>query len=82
MADGGLSQLYYGTADGSTRSRAIGPTFPYTGRKGFDFSPDGRQIILALTSGTHIIDVETGEVTTLDLVVGDGFAPAWQRLAP
>lgn len=77
-----VSQLCYGTLDGSTPSVAIGPPFTYQDRTGFDFSPDGQQVILALQSGTRIIDVVTGEVERPDLVNGDASVPIWQRLAP
>ena len=44
----GNSQLVYAPVDGSQPSRSIGPEFYYQNRTGFDFSPDGNQVILSL----------------------------------
>jgi dipeptidyl aminopeptidase/acylaminoacyl peptidase len=75
----GLSQLVYAPVDGSRPSRFIGPEFYYQNRTGFDFSPDGKQVVLSLVGKNEVIDVATGEATELP---GIKTQVGWQRLAP
>jgi len=79
---GGDSWLCHGTLDGSRATTPIGPAYDYTERKGFTISPDGRKVLLALTHGSRIIDVDSGQATPVGILSSDEAAPAWQRLAP
>ena len=71
-------QLFYGPVDGSKPSVPIGPSYYYTTRDGYDFSPDGTKVYLSKGS-TSIIDVDSGLTTELKGVADE---PGWQRLAP
>lgn len=75
---GGIQQLRYGPVDGSAEGRFIGPKFSYTSLLGFDFSPDGKQVILSMMGKTLAIDVATGDATELKDIPT---TPYWQRLA-
>jgi len=75
----GISQLVYAPVDGSQPGRFIGPEYYYQNRTGFDFSPDGTEVILSLTGKNVAIDVATGDSTNLPNVKTQ---PGWQRLAP
>ena len=73
------SQLVVGPVDGSRPGVAMGPTFSYKDENDFAFSPDGTKVILTVNDSTSIIDVATGETTTL---AGIPSYPSWQRLPP
>jgi hypothetical protein len=77
--EGPLPGLTYVPVDGSLPGRSIGPEFSYLDRQGFDFSPDGQQVLLYLTGRTIAIDVDSGEWTNLTDIKT---VPSWQRLAP
>ncbi len=74
------AQLVLGPADGSGPTRNIGPSYAGQDRAGYDFSPDGRKIMLTIgdPAVTLLIDVATGEAVATPIPV----LPNWQRLAP
>jgi Tol biopolymer transport system component len=76
----GLNQLIIAPVDGSQPGRAIGPSYYYGSRQGFDFSPDGTKVYLTTTAGTSIIDV-AGDAT-VETPASILTVPSWQRLAP
>lgn len=67
--------------DGSSPPVPVGPGYSYMYRTGFDFSPDGKELILALDlpGKSVIIDLATQETTEVPAVTGYW---GWQRLAP
>ena len=73
------SQLVVGPVDGSRPGVAIGPTFSYKDDDAFAFSPDGTKIVLTVNDTTSILDIATGETTTLPGITS---YPSWQRLRP
>jgi Tol biopolymer transport system component len=74
------AQLVIGPGDGSGPTREIGPSYAGQDRAGYDFSPDGRKIMLTIGDPgvTWIIDVATGDSVATPIPV----LPNWQRLAP
>jgi Tol biopolymer transport system component len=72
-------QLFVVPADGSADPRALTEVTP--GGASHEFSPDGTKVMLnQFGSETLLIDVESGEATTLPDTID---APAtWQRQAP
>ena len=74
------AQLVIGPADGKPPARDIGPAYASQPQHGYDFSPDGRKVILTLGDPgvTWVIDVASGEKVTTIIPV----FPSWQRLAP
>ena len=78
--DGGATHhLVYAPLDGSGPSVQIGPSYPNANRYGFDFSPDGADVILSLNGKTSLIDVTTDAATEMPDIPA---SPGWQRLAP
>ena len=81
---GNETQAYAQPVDGSRPATPVGPIYA-NGRTGFDFSPDGSQVILVANSGaggameTSITDMATETTTTV--LPGIEELPSWQRLA-
>jgi hypothetical protein len=70
-----------GPADGSPSARTIGPGYAGQSQHGYDFSPDGRKVMLTLGDDpavTWLIDVARGEKVATAIPV----FPSWQRVAP
>ncbi len=74
------AQLVIGRADGKPPARKIGPSYAGQDQHGYDFSPDGRKVMLTLGDPgvTWVIDVASGEKVAMTIPV----FPNWQRLAP
>ena len=81
IAGEGANRLVIAPVDGTAPSREVGP--PLEGRdQGFDWSPDGRTIVLTLGSPgqTWLIDVASGVGTPAAQPMPN--LPSWQRIAP
>ena len=66
--------------DGGSPARAIGPKYNGQHSAGYDFSPDGTQVLLTTETSlqTYLIDVTTGVGTQTTWGTTD--FPGWQRL--
>jgi Tol biopolymer transport system component len=74
------SQLVIGPVDGKPPARNIGPSYAGQNQHGYDFSPDGRKVMLTLgdLGVTWVIDIASGDKVVMTI---PSF-PNWQRLAP
>jgi Tol biopolymer transport system component len=74
------AQLVIGPADGTAPTRNIGPSYAGQAQHGYDFSPDGKKVILTVGDPgvTWIIDIASGEEVATAIPV----FPSWQRLTP